>query len=488
MRHLSLQLFVVITLLSTALTGCMVGPNFHSPASPETNSYTEPPKPVKTVSAPIKGSSGRAQHFVAYADIPGQWWTLFHSPELNQLIHIGLANSPNLAAAEAALRQAQETLKAQIGESLYPAVNALLSAERQQTSSASLGTTGPPTIFSLFNASVSVSYTLDVFGGARREIEALAAQVDYQAFQLTAAYLTLTSNIAATAILAASIQAQIQATHELIRAQEGQLVIVQKQFRLGGVPGTNVLSQQTLVAQTRATLPPLLQSLAQARHSLAVLVGTLPSESQLPEIKLSKLVLPASLPISVPSLLARQRPDIRASEALLHAASAQIGVATANLYPEITLNGSYGWQGNNLNNLFSPNNLIWSYGGQLLQPLFAGGSLRAKRRAAIDAFEQTAAQYRQTVLQAFQNVADSLRALQNDALSLQAQSQAEIAARNTLMVTSQQFTLGGVSYLSLLNAQRQYQQIRISRIQAQASRFSDTVALFQALGGGWWNQ
>jgi NodT family efflux transporter outer membrane factor (OMF) lipoprotein len=342
-------------------------------------------------------------------------------------------------------------------------------------------------VFNLFNASVNVSYTLDVFGGLRRQIEALGAQVDNQQFELMAAYLSLTANIVTTAVTVASFQAQIQATHSLLSAQEKQLAIIKKQFFLGGLSRNEVLTQETLVAQTRATLPPLEKSLAQSRHALLALVGEYPDQP-LPRIQLDAIDLPRALPLSLPSMLVRQRPDVRASQALLHAASAQIGVATANLFPQVTLSGADGWQSLVLPSLINPANKIWNITADITQPIFHGGALLAQRRAAIAAYDLAAAQYKQTVIQAFQNVADTLRALETDARSLRAQRQAEISAKHSLQLITQQYRLGGVSYLDLLNAQQQYQQTKISRIKAQAIRYSDTAALFQALGGGWWNK
>ena len=331
-----------------------------------------------------------------------------------------------------------------------------------------------------------MSYLLDVFGGSRRELEGLQSLVDYQSFQLHGAYLTLTSNIVTTAVKEASLRAQIQATQDIIAAQTKQLDVVERQFQLGAVARADVLSQRTQLAQTRATLPPLERQLAQTRHQLAVLIGKFPSEAELPSFELAALELPQELPLTLPSELVRQRPDILASEALLHQASAQIGVATANLYPQITLSGSFGSAGTQLHNLFG-GPTIWSLGAGLLQPLFHGGALTAKRRAAIAAYDQAQAQYRETVLQAFQNVADALRALETDARTLQAQADAAKLAGDTLDLTQQRFALGAVSYLSLLDAQRQFQQTRIALVQAQAARYADTAALFQALGGGWWN-
>ncbi|EKD74314.1 MAG: hypothetical protein ACD_45C00004G0004 [uncultured bacterium] len=482
------RVLIMGALFSTILTGCMVGPNFHSPKPPNVRTYTASPLPKKTLSTPAAGMSGRAQRFVQGKDVPAEWWFLFHSPVINDLIQVGLANSPNLAAAKATLRQAQETLNAEIGGSLLPAVSTELTGQRQRASSASSGIGGVTSLFNLYNASVDVSYTFDMFGGARRQIEALGAQVDFERFELEAANLTLTSNIVTTSITVASLEAQIQATQELIQLQTDLLVIVKQQYHAGGVSRANVLSQESQLAQTKASLPPLKQSLAQANHALAVLVGDFPSEMQLPTLKLATLTLPDRLPVSLPSTLVRQRPDVRAAEATLATASAQIGVATANLLPQITLNGSYGWSNTGLRNLINPSNNVWNAGGSLLQPLFNGGALLAKRRAAIAGYEEAQAQYRQTVLQAFQNVADTLRALQHDAETLRAQEEAEMAAERSLILTKDQFRAGGVNYLNLLNAELQYQQAKINRIQAQAARYSDTAALFQALGGGWWNR
>lgn len=474
-------------LLPLLISGCMVGPDFHSPRSSYPKSYTAKLLPSKTVSTAKAGKAGASQYFEHGQDIPTEWWTLFHSRDLNHLIQQGIDNSPNLTAAYAALRQAQENFNAQIGNSFFPAVSANLAGQRQLYSGNAIGGDIPNSLFNLFNASVSVSYTLDAFGGLRRQVEALGAQVDYQQFQLIGAYLTLTSNIVTTAVTVASLQAQIEATEALIRAQEGQLKIIQKQYELGGVSNANVLTQLTLVSQTRATLPPLEKTLALNRHALAVLIGGYP-DAPLPRIHLNDLQLPKHLPVSLPSRIVRQRPDVRAAEELLHAASAQVGVATANLFPQFTLTGNYGWQAPTPATLFATTTNAWLYGGSITQPIFNGGALRAQRRAAIAALDLAFAQYKQTVLKGFQNVADSLRAIETDARTFQAQKQAEDAAFNNLIITQRQYREGGASYLNLLTAQQQYQQTRINRIQAQAARYTDTAALFQALGGGWWNK
>jgi NodT family efflux transporter outer membrane factor (OMF) lipoprotein len=409
---------------------------------------------------------------------------------LDLIIRQAIADSPTLAAAQATLRQSQENLRALVGSAFFPSVDAEAMASRQKISGASFG---EPNLeispFTLYNASVNVNYTLDLFGGNRRELEALQSEVDYERFQLEGSYLTITSNIVTVVVKEALLRAQIRATGQIISAQEMQVNVVERQFQLGAVTRSDVLAQRAQLAQTQATLPALVKALAQTRHQLAVLVGKLPNEaSSLPEFSLEDLQLPQELPVSLPSSLVRQRPDIRASEALLHAASAQIGVATAAMYPQITLSGSYGSEAFTTHQLFTRGTSLWSLSAGLLQPLFHGGELNAKRRAAVAAYDQANAEYRATVLLAFQNVADVLRALDADAQTLKAQSEAEADAAETFDLTQKQFLLGAVNYLSLLNAERQHQQALLSLVSAQAARFADTAALFQALGGGWWNR
>jgi NodT family efflux transporter outer membrane factor (OMF) lipoprotein len=463
----------------------MVGPNFRQPDAPAATSYTETGLPGETASAP--GAAGGTQRFEPGKDLPSQWWSLFHSDPLDRLVRQAIADSPNLSAAEAALRVARENLAAQTGALLYPQVDGNLAASREKVSGASFGQPGAgTTIFSLYNASVNVSYALDVAGGNRRELEALQSLVDYQDYQLAGAHLALTSNVVTAAIREASLRAQIDSTREIIAAQNKSLDLVRRQFELGAIGRINLVAQQAQAAQTEALLPPLERELAQTRHQLAALAGRVPSDGGIPTFDLASLTLPPELPLSVPSALARQRPDIRAAEALLHQASAQIGVATANQYPQVNLTGSFGAQATELHNLFAGPS-VWSIGAGLLQPLFHAGELEHKRRAAVAAYDQAAAQYRETVLLAFQNVADALRALEADARTLKAQSAAEALARETLDLTQRQFQLGATNYIALLDAQRQFNQARFALVQAQANRYADTAALFQALGGGWWN-
>jgi len=477
----------ILLMAGLILNACAVGPDFKRPEAPTVQSYTETELPGETASAP--GTAGSAQRLGPGSDIPAQWWILFHSEALDALIRQGLTDSPTLASAQATLREAQENLRAQAGSALVPSVDGNLSARRQKISGASFGQpSSPGVLFNLFNASVNVSYALDIFGGARRELEALRSQVDYQKYQLEGTQLALTSNIINAAIKEASLREQIRSTEEIVSSLERQYDLVQRQFQMGGASRSDVLAQQTQLSQTRATLPPLELNLAQTRHLLAILVGRFPSEAGLPEFNLQTLDLPQELPVSLPSSLVRQRPDVLASESLLHQASAQVGVATAALFPQITLNGSYGSEASHPGDMFSAGAGVWRIGAGLLQPLFHGGELTAQRRAAIAAYDQAEAQYRETVLTAFQNVADVLRALELDANLLKAQAEAEKSASESLEITQKQFEFGAVNYLSLLNAERQHREAQVFLIQAQARRYADTVALFQALGGGWWNR
>ena len=465
----------------------MVGPNFHSPKSPNVHSYNAKPLPKQTAGTPAAGRAGTQQKYIYGRDIPAEWWHVFQSQEIDKLVRMGIANSPTLVAAQAALRQAQETLNAQIGNLLFPALDVGVNGQRQRFAGSTFGGGVPSSLFNLFNASVSVAYNLDIFGGSRRELESLRAQVDYQQFQLLATYLTLTSNIVTTGFTIASYESQIDATVALIKAAEKTLDIMRKQYDVGGIANTNVLAQQTLVDQALATLPPLQKSLSQSRHAMAVLIGEYPN-TPIPSINLRKLKLPAQIPVSIPSNLVQQRPDVRASEALLHSASAQIGVATANLFPQFNITGSYGWTTSFLPGIFSSNNKAWMMATQLTQPAFHGGALLAQRRAAIAAYDQALAQYKQVLLQAFQNTSDALRAIETDARTFKSAKNAEISAFRNFIITRKQYKDGGVAYLNLLNAEQQYQQTRIASVQAQAMRYADTAALFQALGGGWWNR
>jgi len=484
MKSFSRRIPFIVIITVVNLAGCAVGPDFRSPDMATPDHYTEAPLPDQTASAPSESTT--AQRFAFAKDLPGEWWTLFRSPELDKMIKKGLTDSPTLAAAQASLHKSEEDLRAVSGSILYPAVNANLQAGRQRISGNA--DAGPSDTYNLYNASVGVSYTLDLFGGGRRQIEAYQAQIDYQSFIYEATYLTLAANIVTAAIQEASLREQIDVTKAILVAEQRQLDVIQKQFELGAVSKTEVLAQETELAMTKAGMAPLEKQLDLNRHALSVLTGQFPGDGKLPEFSLESLHLPEELPVSLPSLLVRQRPDIRASEALLHQACAAVGVTTANLYPQITLSAGYGFQAVSTDILFNGESVVWNFGAGLLQPLFRGGELTAKRRSAIAAYDQAAAQYRQTVLKAFQDVADVLRALETDARTLQAQAEAEAASKSALVLIEKQYDLGAVSYPALLIAQRDYQKTRINVVAVKAQLYADTAALFQALGGGWWNR
>jgi NodT family efflux transporter outer membrane factor (OMF) lipoprotein len=471
------------TLALFLLAACAVGPDFKVPPAPPEAGYTPETHPAATAAIAVSG--GGSQRFDAGRDIPGQWWTLFHSQELDDLIAQALQANPSLQAAQAALWQAKENLYAQKGK-LLPSLDANSSGTREQFSPAEFGGSGSPFIFNLFEATVNVSYAPDVFGGQRRAVEASAANAEYQRFELEATYLTLTSNVVTAAVADASLRGQIAATLDIIKTETDQLDVVRQQFDLGSATRTDVLTQESEVATTQATLPPLQKQLEQQRHVLLALIGRFPNTHWRDRLSLAALRLPTDLPLSLPSQLVEQRPDVRAAQAQLHQASAQIGVAAAAMLPQFTLTGEYGAAG--AAQLFSPSTMIWTAAASGTQPIFHGFMLLHQERAAKAAYDMAEAQYRNTVLGAFQNVADALRALQLDAATLRAQYAALRAASATLDVARGQYRLGAIAYVTLLNSERSYAQARLALVQAQAGRFADTAALFAALGGGWWNR
>jgi len=467
------------------LAGCAVGPNFKKPAAPAVSGYTR--EPLSDVAAAADIPAGGAQNFIAGEGIAAQWWTLFQSPQLNALIEQAVKNNPTLQAAEATLRIAQENQKAR-QSILFPAIDAGLDARRQQSFNSFGGGATTVPAFTVTTASVSVSYAIDLWGGSRRAMESIKAQTEQARFQMEAAYLTLTSNVIVTAVQQASLRAQLEATQAILNAQEEQLGVLRTQLELGGIAEADVLTQVAAVAQTRAQLPQLQKLLAQTRNQLLALTGRFPDDALEAEFDLASLKLPENLPVSLPSELVQQRPDIRASEAIMHAASADIGVATALMLPQIALNASYGNSASRFSDLFSPGATVWSLGAGLTQPIFRGGELLHRRRAAVAAYDTAAAQYRGTVIGAFQNVSDVLQALQVDAAAVRAQLEAERAAAENFNIAQNRFQSGATSFITMLDAQRTYQQARVALVQAQAARYADTAALFVALGGGWWNR
>lgn len=474
-RKRNLRLLLTASLL--AVSACTMGPDFTHPAKPEVKAYTPNAQAEQAVPSLALGK-----------DLPGQWWTLFHSKALTALIEQAIKHNPDLQTAYTTLVQARENALSQ-ESSLWPQLDAGGYATRQQVSGAQFGAPGrPPTVFSLYNTSVSVSYTFDFFGAIKRQIETMAAQAEYQRFQLEAAFLTIASNIVSTAVQEASVRAQIAATEEVIAIQSQQLDVIKQQFELGGASKVAILSQQSALAQTKTTLPPLQQQLAQLRNRLKVLVGEFPSNRLEQEFTLDGLQLPTNLPLSLPSQLVEQRPDIRAQEALLHVASAQIGAVIASVFPNFTLKANVASIATDPSGMFSPGSEIWNMTANLAQPIFHGGQLTHQRNVAKAAYDQAASQYRSTVLQAFQNVADSLNALHYDADTLAAQESALGTAHETLELSQAQFHIGAASHLDVLSSERNYRQARLGQIKAKAAQIADTAALFLALGGGWWQR
>ena len=467
-------------------SGCAAGPEFERPAPPAIGDYTREPLPAKTASAQVTG--GEEQKFVWDREISAQWWTLFRSPQLSALVERALKNNPSVHAAQAALRQAQELVYAQQGY-YYPAVQGSVASSRQRTSATVSPTLNSnETLFNLHTAQVTVGYAPDVFGGLRRQVESLQAQANSQRYVLEATYLTLTSNVVAAAVQEAGLRSQLAAAQGIIDVNTQSLGLLRRQFAAGFVAGLDVAAQEAALAQAQQALPPLQKQLEQTRNLLAALAGRFPAEGSQDIFELATLHLPDELPVSLPSKLVEQRPDVRAAEEQLHAASAEIGVAVANMLPQFAIGAARGGSATAFGQMFTDGNPFWSVAGSVTQTIFAGGSLLHRKRAAEAAFEQTAAQYRSTVIAAFQNVADALYALQADADALRAAANSERAAQVALDLVRKRLELGQVNYLSLLNAQQAYQQAAISRAQAQANRFADTAALFQALGGGWWSK
>ena len=468
-------------ILAGSLASCAVGPDFKRPEAPEVSNYLATPLVGQTASAPAK--LGEAQRFSADASVSAQWWRSLGSSKLNALIAQAFEASPTLASARATLRQAQEIYSAQAGATRYPQVDAGLGAQRQRLNPDALGQAGDARDFSLYNASVGVHYTLDLAGANRRALEALVARVEHRQYELEGARLSLAGNIVTTAITQARLGGQIQATEAMLRAQDEQMHVTRERVRLGQAAPDEVLALQTQVEQTRAELPRLRKQFQQSEHLLAALSGRAPAVEGLPTFDLEEFTLPAELPLVLPSELVRRRPDIQAAEALLHAANAEYGVAVARLYPQLNLSASLGSQALTMGTLFGGGSAVWSLVGQLTQPLFNPG-LPAEKRASLAAFDAAAANYQSVVLESLRNVADILRAVENDSQALAALSSGEAAAQGSLQSVERQYKLGAASYLQLLVAQQQAQQLRINLVAAQAQRLVNSAALYQALGGG----
>ncbi len=459
--------------------GCTLGPDFVAPKPPAVDSYVQGAGPDATVEA-----EGIAQHFERGGKVSGQWWQMFKSPALDRLVKEAIANNLSLQAAEANLRQSQASLQAGYGV-FFPQLDAAFSPSRQRFSPARFGSSSSPTVFNLFTATASVNYVLDVFGAERRTVESLAAQKDLQEYTALATYLTLTGNIINTVIAKAAYQSEVEATQQMIDILQQQINLTGTQVKAGTVPYQNELTLRSQLTAIQATLPPLKQKISQTDDLQASLVGRMPAEWTPPEVKLAELTLPADIPVSLPSELVHERPDILSAEAQLHSDSAKIGVSTAALFPTISLSATYGYNNQNLPELFMNNSNLWSMAANFAQPIFHGGTLWFTRKAAIQAYEHSLGNYRQTVVSAFQQVADTLNALEHDAEAHKAQLEALQTSTASLGLINANYQAGLVNYLQVLTVNSQYQQARIAYLQAVAQRFQDTVALFVALGGGW---
>lgn len=481
-----MMLRALLLLCCLILTNCAVGPNYKRPGGALPHRYTVKSLGRKTMATPTK--LGKAQRFVAKKDIPAQWWGLFHSKPLNDLVLASFIHNPSVGVAKAALRASLENVYAQRGF-FYPNVGIGFSPSKQQTALILTSVLSSNRYnYALYTAQLYVSYTLDIFGGIRRQLESLIAQADYQRLQLEATYLTLSTNVVNAAIQEAALRGQIAATKEIIACQTKMLAISKQRLKLGDAAMADVATQEAALAAAEASLPPLEKQLALQRDLLNALTGRFPDDKHTAEFNLDSLQLPSDLPISVPSTLLEHRPDIRAAEEQMHAANALIGVAIANRLPNVTFGfTNAGAAATDLSALLAPNSLFWGLAGIITQPIFDGGTLLHRQRYAEAIYDQAVAQYRLTVINAFQNVADTLKAIKSDAEALHAASDAEKAALKSLNIARHQQALGDSSIISLLMNEQLYQQAKLNLIQAQANRLSDTAALFQALGGGWWN-
>ncbi len=476
------QVFLMLA-FAILVTGCAVGPDFERPAPPRVTAYT----PEKAPTALTPSGNEPAQHLVSGKAIPAAWWEVFHSPSLDNMVRQAIVASPTLEAARATLAQAQQTVL-EARATYYPWLDFAAAAERQQGPAFVLGIlpSGNLPVFNLYTLGPTVSFSPDVFGGTRRQVEQQAALAQNKAFELGAAQLTITGSVVTQALTIASTRLQIRAVRHIVADDEKNLTLVEQKFAVGRVASTDVLLAESQLTNDRALLPPLGQQLAAAEDALAVLVGKFPADWRQPDFELADFTLPAELPVSVPSALVHQRPDILAVEAQLHAASAAIGVAVAQMYPTITLSASVETAALFPSDLFQGSGLVWTLLGGVTNPIFHGGALKAHKQAAVDAFRASFATYRQTVLQAFEQVADNLRALDHDAQLVEATRHALDVADRSLELQRFSYTGGKTDILLLLDAERSEQQARLSYARAEAQRYIDSAQLFVAMGGGWW--
>lgn len=466
---------LVAVAAAAALAGCAVGPDFKRPDPPHAQQYVAQKALADT-------SPADRQELLLGESPANEWWHFFGSDALDQIVARALASNRRLTAQQWSLAQSQELVNAKSG-GRWPQIDATAGVGRQKYGSQFLGPLPKPPPFTYFSVGATVSYSLDFAGNLTRTIEQQRALAEYQQHQVEAAQLAVTGNAVNQALEVASLRAQIGTVEALLDRDRENLQLVQLAFDAGSVSRLDVVSAQSQLASDTTLLPPLRQQLAQARHALALTLGVAPADASLPDLDLAQLTLPAQLPVSLPSELARRRPDILSAESQLHAATAAVGVATSNLYPRINLTGSTGQQSITTGQLFDASSNVWSIASGLVAPIFDGGTLRAEKRAAVDAMRASAATYEQTVLTAFSQVADSLEALDNGAEQLRAQANAEAAARDTVAMTRQSYNEGNVGVLQVLDAERRYQQARLGYVRAQAQRYVDTAQLMLALGG-----
>lgn len=473
-------------ILALAVSGCAVGPNFVRPPAPEVDGYLR-----GKLASPSPGTDAprvAGQHFVSGAEVSARWWSAFQSRPLNDLIRQSVDHNPNLQSAEKAIKVAQYNAQAQRGL-FFPQLSGNSTSSGQLFSNAGtvsgdLGSV-PQTQYSLVTNQLTVSFVPDIWGGNFRAVESLDAVAEQQLFQLEAAYLTLTSNLVTAAIQEASLRGQIEATQRIISIERNLLDILKRQFSLGQAAQADVLAQDAALAQAEELLPPLDRQLAQQRDLLTALAGQLSTDEIVQKFDLAHFRLPANLPVSLPGKLVEQRPDVRAAEVNMHAASAQVGVTIAARLPNILLSANGGSSAYNFAQSFTPGTGFYALAASATAPIFDGFALYNKQQAAEAALEQAESQYRATIITAFQNVADALRTLQSDAHAAKAARRAEDTAKASLEIVQNQVNAGQINQLAVLNAQQTYLTAAVIRVQTEANRLADTAALFMALGGGW---
>jgi NodT family efflux transporter outer membrane factor (OMF) lipoprotein len=465
----------------SALASCAVGPNFHQPQPPDTSGYLHPTSDT----APVKAQAQDVQNVSPGAELAGEWWQLFHSPQLDGVVRISIAASPTLVAANATLAEAREEVTV-ARAAFMPSVSAVAGAQRASTGAVRAAGAGAATP-NLYSIGLTTSYSPDIFGGTRRAVEQQQALADYQRNELAAAYLTLTGSVVNEVLIIASTRLQITTTEDLIASDRKNLALTQREFDVGIVARSDVLTADSQLAADLTQLPSLHKQLDQAYDELAVLAGRAPYAWQVQPFDIDQFTLPREMPLSLPARLVRQRPDVLAAETQLHAASAAIGVAVAQEFPNISLSASITRESLQAAGLFHEFTTLWEAGGSLTQPLFKGGALRAQVRAARDAFRAEAATYQAVVLEALGQVADDLWALQYDAEILTVDRHSMDVALEALQLQQKSYSVGTTNVLNLITAERTYAQARLSYVSARVQQFTDSASLLTALGGGWWN-